>query len=129
MSSQIIKERPLVNGLAAGGSVNWLKLNWEKLLSRAEPGSELAREVAANIGEARQLGGIKVAAKAASQASPGAKPQPQAPGASVDGSVTLSRELAGKAVETNRNAERAAAVVAWEPRRGDDEEADGQRAA
>src|ERR1700730_7910969 len=34
MSSQTIKERPLVNGLAAGRSVNWLKLNWEKLLSR-----------------------------------------------------------------------------------------------
>src|SRR6266850_2849759 len=34
MSSQTIKERPLVNGLAAGRSVNWLKLNLEKLLSR-----------------------------------------------------------------------------------------------
>jgi HlyD family secretion protein len=34
MSSQTIKERPLVNGFAAGRSVNWLKLNWEKLLSR-----------------------------------------------------------------------------------------------
>jgi HlyD family secretion protein len=34
MSSQTIKERPLVNGLAAGRSVSWLKLNWEKLLSQ-----------------------------------------------------------------------------------------------
>ena len=34
MSSQTIKERPLVKGLDAGRSVNWLKLNWEKLLSR-----------------------------------------------------------------------------------------------
>ena len=34
MSSQTIKERPLINGLAAGRSVNWLKLNWEKVLSR-----------------------------------------------------------------------------------------------
>src|ERR1700730_9069119 len=34
MSSQTIKERPLVNGLAAGRSVNWLKLNGKKRLSR-----------------------------------------------------------------------------------------------
>jgi HlyD family secretion protein len=41
MSSQTIKERPLtikdrplINGLAPGRSVNWLKLNWAKLLSR-----------------------------------------------------------------------------------------------
>ncbi len=34
MSSQTIKERPLINGLGPGRSVNWLKLNWEKLLGR-----------------------------------------------------------------------------------------------
>src|SRR6266550_2905708 len=32
MSSQTIKERPLI--LDPGRSVNWLKLNWEKLLGR-----------------------------------------------------------------------------------------------
>ena len=42
MSSQTIKERPLtikdrpliINGLGPGRSVSWLRLNWEKLLSR-----------------------------------------------------------------------------------------------
>ncbi len=50
---------------------------WQKLQSRAEPGSELAREAAANIEEARQLGGIKVLATAQS-GRPDAKPQVQA---------------------------------------------------
>jgi cytochrome c-type biogenesis protein CcmH len=74
---------------------------WEKLQSRAEPGSDFAREVASNIEEARQLGGINVATKAAPAAKPEAKPQSKSAGASVDGSVTLSRELAGKAAPTD----------------------------
>jgi cytochrome c-type biogenesis protein CcmH len=72
---------------------------WEKLQSRAEPGSEFAREVAANIEEARQLGGIKGLAKA--EPKPAAKMPAQAAGASVDGSVTLSRELVAKAAPTD----------------------------
>ena len=78
---------------------------WEKLQERAEPGSDFAREVAANIEEARELGGITVAAKTVPAvkpaANPEAKPQAQSAGASVDGSVTLSRELAGKAAPTD----------------------------
>jgi len=78
---------------------------WEKLQSRAEPGSDFAREVAANIEEARGLGGIAVATRAAPAAKPEAKPeikpQAQSAGASVDGSVALSRELAGKAAPTD----------------------------
>jgi len=74
---------------------------WEKLQSRAEPGSDFAREVASNIEEARQLGGINVATKAAPAAKPEAKPQSKAAGASVAGSVTLSRNLAGKAAPTD----------------------------
>ncbi len=72
---------------------------WEKLQSRAEPGSEFARKVGANIDEARQLGGIKAPARA--EIKPDAKPQTSAPGASVEGSVTLSRELAGKVAPTD----------------------------
>lgn len=74
---------------------------WEKLQSRAEPGSELAREVGANIDEARQLGGITVATKAAPASKPTAEAQIKSAGASVDGTVTLSRELAGKAAPTD----------------------------
>jgi cytochrome c-type biogenesis protein CcmH len=74
---------------------------WERLQSRAEPGSDFAREVAANIDEARELGGLPVATKAAPAVKPEAKPQAKAAGASVDGSVTLSRELAGKAAPTD----------------------------
>jgi cytochrome c-type biogenesis protein CcmH len=74
---------------------------WERLQSRAEPGSDFAREVAANIDEARELGGLPVATKAAPVMKPEAKPQAKAAGASVDGSVTLSRELAGKAAPTD----------------------------
>jgi len=61
---------------------------WEKLRSRAEPDSEFARNVAANIEEARQLGGIKSGAAS--------KPTPPA-AASVRGTVSLSPALAGKA--------------------------------
>ncbi len=61
---------------------------WEKLQQRAEPDSEFARIVAANIDEAKQLGGIKsgIPAKPARVAA-----------ASVHGTVSLSRALAGKA--------------------------------
>jgi cytochrome c-type biogenesis protein CcmH len=61
---------------------------WEKLRGRAEPNSEFARNVAANIEEARQLGGIKSGAAS--------KPTPPA-AASVRGTVSLSPALAGKA--------------------------------
>lgn len=61
---------------------------WEKLRSRAEPNSEFVRNIAANIEEARQLGGIKSGAAS--------KPAPPA-AASVRGTVSLSPALAGKA--------------------------------
>src|SRR5258705_4326245 len=34
MSTQTIKERPLVNGLSDGRSINWLKQIWARLLAR-----------------------------------------------------------------------------------------------
>jgi cytochrome c-type biogenesis protein CcmH len=61
---------------------------WEKIKSRAEPNSELARSIASNIEEARALAGI--AAKSEVQ-----KPAPAA-GASVQGTVSLSRAQAAK---------------------------------
>lgn len=33
MSSQIVRERPLVGGLTGGKSASWIKLSWKKLLS------------------------------------------------------------------------------------------------
>ena len=72
---------------------------WEKLQSRAEPGSEFARSVAATIQEARELGGIKPAAEIAKSPPTGgasAAPLPAASGGSVKGAVTLSGALAGK---------------------------------
>ena len=74
---------------------------WERLEQRAEPGSDFAREVASNIQEARELGGLKVSAKAVPAAKAEAKPQPAAAGASVDGSVTLSAALTAKAAPTD----------------------------
>jgi len=74
---------------------------WEKLQSRAEPGSEFAREVAANVDEARQLGGLKVAASVAPPVKADAKSTAGAAGATVDGIVALSRELAAKAAPTD----------------------------
>ena len=67
---------------------------WERLRSVAEPGSEIARTVSANLEESRQLAGIKASVKAGSVE--GAKPHSQAGGASVNGTVTLSGALAGK---------------------------------
>jgi cytochrome c-type biogenesis protein CcmH len=81
---------------------------WERLQARTEPGSDFAREVAANIEEARQLGGIKAPAKLAQapvapKSAPAPAPAAPAPGAGarVEGSVTLSRELAGKAAPSD----------------------------
>jgi len=74
---------------------------WEKLQSRAEPGSDFAREVAANVDEARQLGGLKVAASDAPPVKADAKSTVDSAGASVEGTVALSRELAGKAAPTD----------------------------
>jgi HlyD family secretion protein len=34
MSSQVIRERPLVGGLTQGKSASWIKLSWKKVLSR-----------------------------------------------------------------------------------------------
>ena len=73
---------------------------WGRLQSRAEPGSDLARTVGANIEEARQLGGLPAPATAG--ATDTAK-SAQAAGASastaasVSGTVSLDKVLAGKA--------------------------------
>ena len=64
---------------------------WEKIKSRADPDSELARSIASNIEEARQLAGI--AAKSEVK-------QPVA-AASVQGSVSLSRTQAAKAAPSD----------------------------
>jgi cytochrome c-type biogenesis protein CcmH len=61
---------------------------WEQLQQRAEPSSEFARTLAANIAEARQLGNLKPGA--ADNAAPAA-------GASVRGKVSLSPALASQA--------------------------------
>ena len=78
---------------------------WEKLQNRPELGPDFTREVAANIEEARQLGGITATAKAASKpavpAVVSSAPAPAAAGNSVDGSVSLSPKLAGKAAPTD----------------------------
>jgi cytochrome c-type biogenesis protein CcmH len=66
---------------------------WEKLQSRADPDSELARTMASNIEEARQLAGIKAETKAK-------KPAPAAV-ASVQGTVSLSPAQAGKAAPSD----------------------------
>ena len=55
--------------------------------------------MASNIEEARQLGGIKAAANVASPAP--AKVGPPAAGASLDGTVSLSGALVGKAAPTD----------------------------
>jgi cytochrome c-type biogenesis protein CcmH len=74
---------------------------WETILQRAEPNSELARDVAANIEEARKIGGIKSGATAATSPLPAPAAAPaSAPasdvGASVQGTVRLSAALAAK---------------------------------
>jgi cytochrome c-type biogenesis protein CcmH len=74
---------------------------WERLEQRSEPGSDFAREVASNIQEARELGGLKVAAKASPAPKAEAKQQPVAAGAGVDGRVTISPGLAGKTAPTD----------------------------
>ena len=72
---------------------------WERLRSRAEPGSDMESSMASNIEEARQLGGIKAAANVASPAP--AKVGPPAAGASLDGTVSLSVAMAGKVAPTD----------------------------
>jgi HlyD family secretion protein len=37
MSSQIVREGPLVGGLSEGKSASWIKLSWKKVLSRKKP--------------------------------------------------------------------------------------------
>lgn len=68
---------------------------WEKLRQNTDPNSEIGRSVAASIAEARELGGIKRVEVPAPKAA--AKPKAQAAGANVEGTVTLSAKLAGKA--------------------------------
>ena len=70
---------------------------WEKLQSRAEPGSEFARSLASTIQEARELGGIKATAGPAelTAVAPSAV-SPRTGAASVKGTVSLSGKLAGK---------------------------------
>lgn len=69
---------------------------WETLLGRVGPESEFARSVAANLEEARELGGIKAAP--ARQAAPSAPAVAGAANAgSVRGTVTLSPSLVAKA--------------------------------
>jgi cytochrome c-type biogenesis protein CcmH len=70
---------------------------WEKLQSRAEPGSEFARSLASTIQEARELGGIKATAGPAELTAVAPSAVSPAPGAaSVKGTVSLSGKLAGK---------------------------------
>mgnify|MGYP001230941842 FL=1 len=77
---------------------------WEKVLQRAQPDSELARNVASSIEEARQLGGIKPGSKSApvATAKPAATVKPAAvSSATIQGTVSLGRALAGKAAPTD----------------------------
>lgn len=99
---QALKVDPTqLKALAMAGSAAFERKNykqaigyWEKLQLRAEPNSEFARTVAANIDEARKLGNIKGAT---------AKPVPAASAAqaSVRGRVSLSPSLASKANPTD----------------------------
>src|SRR5258705_12237210 len=68
---------------------------WEKIKSRAEPDSELARSVASNIEEARELAGIKTL--------PATEVKKTAPAAigSVQGTVSLSQAQAAKAAPSD----------------------------
>jgi cytochrome c-type biogenesis protein CcmH len=75
---------------------------WEKLQNRPELGPDFAREVGANIDEARQLGGLAATTKAQPKPAVVAQvPATAATGQGVDGSVTLSPKLAGKAAPTD----------------------------
>ncbi len=77
---------------------------WQKLESRAEPGSEFARQVSANIQEASERAGIKVAAAPAMQPKGESAPKTAAAapgGGKIEGQVSLTRELASKAAPTD----------------------------
>ncbi|HSD41673.1 MAG TPA: c-type cytochrome biogenesis protein CcmI [Burkholderiales bacterium] len=68
---------------------------WEKLKATAPPGSPIAQSIDASIAEARELGGMKVAAKPPAQAA--AAPA----GGRVAGKVDLSPGLKGKVAPTD----------------------------
>ncbi len=78
---------------------------WEKLQSRSDVDPEFARNIAASIEEARQAGGIKASTTGSAMASIPARaaanakatPPPVAAAASVRGTVSMSRALAGRA--------------------------------
>jgi cytochrome c-type biogenesis protein CcmH len=67
---------------------------WERLKRVVPPDSEMGRSVDASIAEARELGNIKPAAKAAAKTAP-------ASDAKVAGRVSLAKELAAKAAPTD----------------------------
>lgn len=72
---------------------------WETIKSRAEPNSELARSIASNIEEARQLAGMQIL-PATEAKRPAPAPAPVA-SASVQGTVSLSRAQAAKAAPSD----------------------------
>lgn len=73
---------------------------WEKLQSGVPPDSDFSRSVAANIQEARELGGIKPGA--APKAGTTSKPAPAvAAAASVRGGVSLAAAFADKAAPSD----------------------------
>lgn len=69
---------------------------WEQLRTSVPPESPMAQSIAASIAEARKLGGIKTLPTPTAKAS-AEKPAPAAAGGSVEGTVTLSSNLAAKA--------------------------------
>jgi cytochrome c-type biogenesis protein CcmH len=68
---------------------------WEKLKAVAPPGAPIAQSIDASIAEARELGGMKVAAK------PPAPAAPASAGGRVAGKVDLSPALKGKVAPTD----------------------------
>jgi len=68
---------------------------WEKLKAVAPPGSPIAQSIDASIAEARELGGMKVAAK------PPAPAAPASAGGRIAGKVDLSPGLKGKVAPTD----------------------------
>jgi cytochrome c-type biogenesis protein CcmH len=68
---------------------------WEKLKAVAPPGAPIAQSIDASIAEARELGGMKVAAK------PPAPAAPASAGGRIAGKVDLSPGLKGKVAPTD----------------------------